>query len=381
MIDKNLKKMNGGESPFILIVDDIVKNLKLLDRTLESEGYDVAVAQSGMEALELIKSDPPDLILLDIMMPEMSGYDVCKKLKADENTKSIPVIFLTAKNESTDIVHGFRIGGADYITKPFDKDELLARIHTQLELKFSRDMILMQNEKLIELNREKNEIMGIAAHDLKNPLTAIKGFAEMIEMCIADEESVLDFAMQIKSISTFMFNLIRDLLDINAIEEGRVNFRLENKNLKQIVQNSVDSFVMHAAQKEIAIVTQYEDENIMVRLDAAKAKQIIDNVLSNAIKFSYPNKNVYVKMSENPANADFALIEIEDEGQGIKEEEKSKLFEKFTKLTARPTAGESSSGLGLSIVKKLTEMMGGEIWCESEFGKGSTFKFTFPLEK
>jgi CheY-like chemotaxis protein len=165
----------------VLVVDDISKNLQIVGTMLRNEGYQVMPATSGVQALERALGQPPHLILLDLMMPEMDGLEVCRRLKAEPLTRQIPVIFLTASNEMEHLVKGFEAGAVDYITKPFNAPELLARVRTHLELQLAR-------ERLREMNEEKNEFMGIAAHDLRNPLSAIKGFAEMI---VEDAQSLL----------------------------------------------------------------------------------------------------------------------------------------------------------------------------------------------
>ncbi len=376
---KTLFDMNEGKPPFIIIVDDIVKNLQVLGTMLEEENFDVAVAQDGFEALDIIEADPPDLILLDIMMPEINGYEVCEKLKQNEKTKDIPVIFLTAKNESEDVVAGFKIGGVDYVTKPFNKDELLVRIKTHLELKYSKDIILRQNAKLRELNDEKNEFLGIAAHDLKNPLSGIKGLAELIAMGNMEEAEIIDFANHIKTSAEFMFGLITDLLDINSIEEGKLNLNCEVFPINALLNNAILEFKQRAEAKNIELISNIKTTYVMVNLDMPKTRQVIENIISNAIKFSPLNKQIYINSSVEKSN-NFVLIEVQDQGPGISSEDMKKLFGKFARLSARPTADEHSTGLGLSIVKKLVEAMGGKIWCESQPGKGSSFKFTFPIQ-
>lgn len=375
---KTLFELNQGKAPFVIIVDDVVKNLKVLGTMLEEEDFDVAVAQDGFEALEMIEADPPDLILLDIMMPEMNGYEVCEKLKSNDNTKGIPVIFLTAKNETEDIVKGFQLGGVDYVTKPFNKEELLVRIKTHLELKYSKDIILRQNEDLIELNKEKNEFLGIAAHDLKNPLSGIKGLAELIALGDMEADEIIDFATHIKQSAEFMFGLITDLLDINSIEEGRLNLEFEDFPVNSLLDSALKEFKVRADAKNIELMSNITTQGIYIHADPSKSRQVIENIISNAIKFSPFNKSIWINSSLNPDGTTL-LVEVKDEGPGISEEDMKKLFGKFARLSARPTADEHSTGLGLSIVKKLVEAMGGNIWCESKIGEGSSFKFTFKV--
>jgi len=373
----NLKYIH--EKPFILIVDDVSKNLQVIGNILLEEGCEISLASDGKEALETIKSDKPDLILLDIMMPDLSGYDVCKILKSDDNTKDIPVVFLTARTETDDVVKGFQLGGEDYITKPFKKEELLVRINTHLKLKRSKDIILKQNEKLKNLNSEKTEFMGIAAHDLKNPLNAIKGLAELILM--DDEEitikEIREYAGLIKTSSEYMLQIILDLLNVNAIEEGLISFNKTTFPINHLILLILEKFQHQADVKNIKFNYEQNDETFSVFADRTKTQQILENLISNALKFSPFNKNIRLSVFDQ-SESNLFRIEVQDEGPGLSKEDLSHLFGKFTRLSAKPTNNEHSTGLGLSIVKKLVEGMNGKIWCESELGKGAKFILELP---
>lgn len=362
-----------SEKEFILVVDDVTKNLQVLGNILMEEGYEIALASDGFEALETVESDKPDLILLDIMMPELSGYDVCRKLKANDTTKEIPIVFLTARSETEDIVKGFSLGGSDYITKPFKREELLARIDTHLKLKRSRDIIVHQNEQLKKLNEEKNEFLGIAAHDLKNPLNSIKGLAELLIMDHGDtpKEEVLEYAELIKSSSEYMLQIIIDLLNVNAIEEGKVNFQIDTIDFVELTETLLTKFTKMSSAKEIKLNFSAENSIHYIDADAVRLQQVIENLVSNAIKFSPFNKNIWIKISD--LNNGKTKLEVKDEGPGLTEDDLKKLFGKFARLSAQPTNNENSTGLGLSIVKKLVEGMNGAIRCESVYGEGASF--------
>ncbi len=368
------KNFNNREKPFILIVDDVSRNLQVIGNILLEEGFEISLASDGYEALETVRMDKPDLILLDIMMPDINGYEVCTVLKADESTKDIPVIFLTAKTETEDIVQGFQIGGEDYITKPFKKEELLVRINTHLRLKKARDIILQQNEELKKLNDEKNEFLGIATHDLKNPLNSIKGLAELILMEDGEtpKDEILEYAGLIKSSSDYMLQIILDLLNVNAIEEGRINYELTYFDIGELVHTLVDKFRMQAEAKQITLHYNSSFPMQFCEADMTRMQQVIENLISNAIKFSQFNKNIWIDLKKGRTFGTI-IVQIKDEGPGLSSEDLTKLFGKFVRLSPRPTNGENSTGLGLSIVKKLVEAMNGEIWCESELGKGATF--------
>ena len=372
---------NNDEKKFvILIVDDIVKNLQVLGNTLSEENYEISMANNGFQALRLVEKVNPDLILLDVLMPDMNGFEVCEKIKANEKFKDTPIIFLTARTETEDVVQGFQKGGVDYITKPFKKEELLARIKTHIELKNSKDMIKLQNEKLTSLNKEKNEFLGIAAHDLKNPLSSIKGLADLIKLMYDDlsKEEIVDISMQIKRASEFMFQIVTDLLDINAIEEGKIKINFEEFNIVDLLSRILDKYKLRAQEKSIQLHINSFKEEIKVHSDPVKSLQVFDNIVSNAIKFSPFSKNIFINITL-PDNTNYCRIEVKDEGPGISADDQTKLFGKFTKLTARPTNNENSTGLGLSIFKRLVEEMKVKIWCESKLGEGASFFIEFLL--
>jgi signal transduction histidine kinase len=368
----------------ILIVDDTKENLQVLGNVLRENKYKIALANNGSEALAIVSKRLPDLILLDIMMPDMDGFEVCRRLKADERTNPIPVIFLTAKTEIEDIVKGFQLGGIDYITKPFKHEELIIRVKTHVELKKARDLIIAQNEKLALLNKEKNNFLSIAAHDLKNPITAIKGFSKIIEdeNTSLSQEEIIDFSKEIRVTSESMFQIVVDLLDINAIEEGKINLTYDTYNVDEFIQSKIDTYRLRASEKNIVIHYNTDPDEFVVYGDLNKAGQVLENLLSNALKFSPFNKNIWVgsKRITEADGSEMIEISVKDEGPGLTEEDKSKLFGKFAKLSARPTNEESSTGLGLSIVKRLAEAMGGTIRCESVYGEGASFIFTIPVK-
>jgi len=357
----------------ILIVDDIPANLQFLNLLLAKRGYQARPAINGRVALKIAQKTLPDLILLDIQMPGMDGYEVCKRLKADDKTGEIPVIFISALSEVLDKVKAFSVGGVDYITKPFQEEEVLARIKTHL-------MLQTQKKQLIQLDQEKNEFLGMAAHDLKNPLSAIKGYSEEIEEYCHEmtTEEIVELSGLIKNSSTKMFTLITNLLDVNQIESGKIKLDLVNVDILPIVESVVRDYTKTAKEKEINLHFSSEGSNFHVYVDVNLVGQILDNIISNAVKYSPLGKNVYINLI---ANENKIRCEVKDEGYGLSADDLGKLFGKFNRLSTKPTGGEHSTGLGLFIVKKLVEAMNAKIWCESELGKGSKFMVEFIPEK
>ena len=221
------QKYEGLIGKKILVVDDTPANIDILLQTLEPEGYKISVASSGEVALDLVSQARPDLILLDIMMPGMDGYETCRRLKSENSTSEIPIIFITAKNETIDIVKGFSSGGVDFITKPFRHEEVSARIRTHLQLSVLMKQLEVKNRQLEELNDLKNKFLGMASHDLRNPIASIQGYSKFLIDARegADPETRAEFLNHIFEISDQMLQLLNDLLDISVIESGKLEIK------------------------------------------------------------------------------------------------------------------------------------------------------------
>lgn len=377
------EKEASRKKPLIFIVDDIMENVKILGSILLEQGYDISMANNGAMALKMIEKISPDLVLLDIMMPDINGFEVCRRFKEIEKMKNVPIIFLTARSDAEDIIKGFQLGGVDYIIKPFNNEELVVRVKNHIDLKLSKDLILQQNEKLKKLNDEKNEFLGIAAHDLRNPLTGIIVSNDAVIKFIdrLSKEEIHDFSQNIKASGIRMMKIINNLLDVYAIEDGKIKFEYKVFEIDNVIRKVLKENEHRATQKRISILAEYTP-GIHAFADENKVEQVLDNLISNAIKFSPFEKRIWIKKNVFETEAGNALrIEIKDEGPGLSEDDKSRLFNRFAKLSAIPTDGEGSTGLGLSIVKKLIEEMGGSIACESEKEKGAAFIIVLPAGK
>jgi two-component system, sensor histidine kinase and response regulator len=362
----------------ILVVDDCKTNIQVVGSLLSDAGYEIMPATSGSEALARLQVQVPDLILLDLMMPEMDGLEVCRRLKNDPITQEIPVIFLTASNEMTNLVEAFDSGAVDYVTKPFNTAELMARVKTHLELKQTREALVSYSNRLRELNLEKNEFMGIAAHDLRNPLNNIMGCLEVFSSPDPISEPARANLMEIMTNSVnHMLHLVESYLDVSAIESGQWKLEVTVIDLRAVVESVVESFEAKAAAKQQNLSYQQPEAPVWVELDHNSATEVAGNLISNAIKYCLPGKNISVQVS---TEGYMARLAVQDDGPGLTDEDHSRLFTKFARLSARPTGEEQSTGLGLSIVKKMVEMMHGRVWCESKPGEGATFLVEWPLQ-
>ena len=361
----------------ILIVDDTPANIDVLDQMLEAEGHKISVAASGEAALKLAAKIVPDLILLDIMMPGIDGFETCRRLVADPATRDIPILFITAKSEAEDVVKGFTLGAVDYIAKPFREEEVLTRVRFHLQRKHLLQELRDKNQKLTEVNDLKNKFLGMASHDLKNPITSIRGYARILldqgENLPADTRT--EFLGAIHEITGNMLELLGDLLNISMIESGRLELRLKTGSLHDLIEKRLSVHRFLAEKKNIALDATLADLPPFA-FDTNRIAQVIDNLLSNAIKFSPPGTRVHIALEAAGMCAEFS---VRDEGPGLSSEDQGKLFGPFQKLASRPTGDEPSHGLGLAIAKKMVEAHCGRLGVESCPGQGSTFRFEIPM--
>jgi two-component system sensor histidine kinase/response regulator len=366
-----------ANKPKILIVDDTPTNLNILEDILEKD-YLISVAQSGTQALSIVEKSLPDLILLDVNMPGIDGFETCRKLKSQEDTHHIPVIFITARVESEDVIQGFKEGGVDYIIKPFNHSEVVARVQTHLKIQQLITQLGSKNDQLKEINELKNKFLGMASHDMRNYLSAIKGYSQILqedkeELPEETKDQFLDF---IYKSSENMLKMVNDLLDVSVIESGKLQLDLQSESFESLINHHIMINQFFADKKNIRIQSDLSDVP-KCKIDANKIGQVIDNLLSNAIKFSESDTSVFISLELREGKLVFS---VKDEGPGISDEDQAKLFQHFQKLSARPTAGESSSGLGLAISKKMIQAHEGQLYVTSQMGSGATFWFEIPLK-
>lgn len=367
-----------NHEPVILIVDDIPRNLQVLGSILGENGYSVNVASSGQGALDSIAAQVPDLLLLDIQMPDIDGIEVCKRLQNDPQTSSIPVIFLTARTETDDIVRGFESGAVDYITKPFFFTELLARVRTHLKIKRYSDIITAQNQHLQQLHEEKNEFLGTITHDIANPLTSLQVTAELLERksTSLNPEQIVQYARDLRLATSQIASLSNNLLNMSALESGTLRLDSEPVDLITLLQDSITKYRVQAEAKTIIINLEIQAEQpLTFNTDRTLLFRIIDNLLSNALKYSPHGTTVELRVTSGAS----LQISVADEGPGIQPGEQHLLFTRFARIDTHPTAGESSTGLGLFIVHRLTQLLHGTITYQNRPGGGSVFILELPL--
>ncbi len=353
-------------SETILIVDDTPANLGVLVETLGAAGYQLMVAEDGEEALAQTAQTQPDLILLDVMMPGIDGFETCRRLKARAETRDVPVLFMTALSETADKVKAFAAGGVDYITKPIEHDEALARIRTHLSLR------RLQRE-LQEQVALKERFMRIAGHDLRNPLCLILMAGDLAKRQPALPAGALKYLANINESATQMRRIIDTFLDLRAPQPGAAAGRIDLALLAGAVARQHENA---AERKQITLITELAESLPLARCDAAHAYQLFTNLVSNALKFTPPGGRVTVRL----ARADRHLrAEIADTGPGVPPAERDQLFREHARLSPRPTAGEESNGLGLAIVKHLVASQNGSAGADFPATGGSVFWFELPV--
>ncbi len=368
-------------TPDILVVDDTPANLRLLTGMLKEHGYRVRPVPSGKLAIQAIQNEKPDLILLDINMPEMDGYEVCKYLKADEAFKDIPILFISALDETIDKIRAFAAGGVDYVTKPFQFEEVEARVHTHLKLRRlqmeleNKNRQLQENyDQLKKLEELRDNLIHMIVHDMRSPLMAIMLGLDVHKRRAAAKlnEEEMEPVVEALISTDRLVEMVSSLLDVSRLESGKMPIHIEECDLTGLIRDVVKSLKNLNPDCQIEMVQQDPE---MVRCDRELMRRILTNIGANAVKFAPENGRVKFDIQKDCAGI---KVLISDNGPGIPKEFHEKVFEKFGQVEARRQRKMYSTGLGLTLCKLAVEAHGGKIGVESEVGKGSTFWFTLP---
>ncbi len=365
----NYDTMINQNIPNILIVDDVAANLKVLGDMLKADGYKVRPVPNGSLALQVAEKEKPDLILLDIMMPDMDGYEVCRRLKEHKTLNDIPVIFISALNDTNDIVKALKTGGVDYITKPFQSEEVSTRIATHLKIR-------QQNQELQKHLADKDRFISILAHDLKNPFNALLGLSDLLLKNIReyDLDRIESFMSIIHNTAESTYSLLESLLIWARTQSGKIPYDPQNLNFNSLSFDVAAVLKLTANNKNISI-NLLNTEELNVIADNNMLRAILRNLISNAIKFTPNGGRIDVHAIQTDLQT---TISVSDNGIGMTGETINKLFD-ITQTHSTPgTEKETGTGLGLLLCKELVNKHNGAIWVESETGKGSSFKFSIP---
>ncbi|BEG98804.1 ATP-binding response regulator [Bacteroides sedimenti] len=361
----------------ILVVDDVLSNVLLLKVLLTNEKFNVVTAMNGNQAIKMVETELPDLILLDVMMPDMSGFEVAQILKSKPGFSQIPIIFLTALNSTADIVKGFQTGANDFISKPFNKEELIIRVTHQISLIAAKRIIYNQTEELKRTIKGRDKLYSVIAHDLRSPMASIKMVLNMLLMNLPPDKigqemhELLNMANQT---TEEVFSLLDNLLKWTKSQIGRLNVVRQDIEIVGVTAGVIEIFSIMAEIKQIKI-SLHAPVQVEVHADIDMIKTVIRNLLSNAMKFSNIGGEVQVVIEEKD---DQVIVHVIDHGRGIKKEDQSKLLHADTHFTTFGTKNEEGSGLGLLLCQDFVRKNGGELWFSSEENKGSTFSFYLP---
>lgn len=363
----------------ILAVDDAVDNLILLDRLLKRQGFDVVSASSGKECLSQSGMLHPDLIILDVAMPGMDGFETLKHLRENEMTRDIPVIILTANSkDAKSIEQGFSLGADEYLTKPIEQDELIARVRSILRI--------IKAEKQVE--QLKADFQSMLVHDLRSPLSVITGVLELGAKGEFDEhpQEMKELLASALENSHKMLGLINDILDVAKFEAGKLQLNKQPNDFNTVVACVITRLKLLAQDKGVALVLEKGEDIPVCECDGDKIDQVATNLVSNAIKFTPSEGTVTVKTyvrhfkDEVPMlKGDYAALDVEDTGIGMSAEEIPLIFDRYRQVQRVKSSHQKGTGLGLTIVKRVVEAHGGKVFVESTVGKGTKFTIVIPI--
>ena len=353
----------------LLVVDDQEVNLRIVGSSLRKLGFEVFTASDGDQALALLGQNAFDLVLLDVLMPGRDGFEICAAIRANATWADIPIIFLSAAGDKTLIVRALEVGGVDYVTKPFNPAELVSRVRTHVALKVARD-------QLKQLAEDKDELLGILAHDLKNHLGGIKLNAHVLHANLEKHHDahLTSLAANIHAGTDQMFAFVVEFL-ANSAADRALKLNAEPIWMDELSAAATQHYVEAARRKKISLIHSGKVTD-PTGVDRNAVNQILHNLISNAVKFSPAGTTVHVSVETDPTGS--AICRVQDQGPGFSAEDKKRMFGRYQRLSAQPTAEEPSTGLGLSIVKKLVDRLGAQMTCASRAAGGTTFTLRFP---
>ncbi len=368
----------------ILIVDDVPINVRLLSSILEIEGYQVSSATNGPDALAAMPEAAPDVVLLDVMMPGMDGFEVCRRLKADSATAHVPVVMVTALQETSDRVRALEAGADDFLTKPVDDVEVLARVKSLVRVKRGRDELEKAYHDLQRAESMRDSIAEMLVHDLRTPLTAMLAAVDLLQKGYGDslDEIQKELVGMCATSCRRMVAQVGELLDISKLESGALQLQHVECEAAQLVEEAVQQVFTLAADKALKIEIAPLPNLPLLWADANLLRRVLVNLLANSIKFGPRDSSIVITVAPQPAgdSGERALLfSVRDFGYGIPAADFERIFHKWGQAESRNDTQKISSGLGLTFCRLAVEAHGGRIWVESELEKGSTFLFTIPI--
>ena len=362
------------DSGLVLVVDDTEANRTLLREILELDGHRVAVASDGPEALRRVEEEAPDLVLLDVSMPGMDGMEVCRRLRADPASESLPVILVTALADRAHRLDGIAAGANDYLTKPIDRPDLLLRVRNALRLRRLHNELAAQYRKLRELEQLRDSLVHMLVHDLRSPLTGITVYLQMSReriLELGDSQLHDDFGEMSRSVAQ-LTDMVSDVLDVSRFEAGAMPLQPGPLDLRTVVAEGVSAL---GPARHAAVAVDGGEEPVAAVADPEVIRRVVSNLVGNAVKFTPHGGQVRVEVATGSSGPE---VRVSDTGPGIPPELHERIFEKFGQANGNGKPRVRSSGLGLAFCKLAVEAHGGRIGVVSAPGEGSTFWFSLP---
>ncbi|MCC7369840.1 MAG: response regulator [Chloroflexi bacterium] len=365
-----------------LVIDDDVANGRIVTKYLQREGHQVTTQTESRRGLDAAIANPPDLVILDVMMPDLDGFSVCRELRAAEPTRDVPVIFLSARADLQDRIHGLDEGAVDYLVKPVMPEELLARVRAALRTKALQDQLRAANAELQTADRHRQDLVSMLAHDIRGMISAVSSAVEMARLDLEDLPSrdAHRFLGIAERNAAELIELTTNLLDSYRLSEGRLRPRAQAVSLAAVADEIVDRLAAQAVQRDVRLEVVGEPVE-HVQADVDLLGRVLLNLVTNAVKFTPPGSRVQIDLEANlapPAGQDGIVVSVQDEGPGVAPEHRAQLFERFTPLALPGGRRPVGSGLGLAFCRQALELMGGAIWLADTPGPGSTFAFVVP---
>lgn len=363
--------------PKVFIIDDVDYNLILLEQIFLSCDYDVKTCSSSKSSLKILENFVPDIFLIDVMMPEMNGFDLCIEIKKNQNLKKIPILFISAISEMNAKLEGLRVGAVDYILKPFENEEVIERVNIHLKIYF----LEKENERIIEslnqTNKEKDRLMSIISHDMKSPITSIMLYSEIMKSSEKEleKEKLNKYSNSIYESCRKILDMIKELNEVSKISANISDSVYTKFNLFQFVKRMFELVEPQLQKKNIEFNLEFINPDLEVNLDERKLNHVLSNLISNSIKFT--NENGKIKIRQEVLEGKILSIMISDDGIGISKDLIPNLFDKFSKSQRVGTSGEEGSGLGMFITKDFVESLGGKILVKSEINLGTKVYLEF----
>lgn len=385
----------------ILVVDDVPDSVQLLEDILVAEGYQVITAYDGAQALDKAWSEQPNVILLDVMMPKLDGYEVCRRLKQSEAMHFTPVVLITILQDIDSKIKGLEAGADEFLSKPFNRLELLTRVRALLRTNRLHQELQRSYEELRRLEGLRDDLLAMIVHDLRSPLTIILGtlevLAEDLRDTLAPEHThAIDVAIRA---ARRQMDLIHDLLDLQRLEEGKIPLSPHRTDLNKVIRSAVTEATVQAGWREVALHVALPADLPPVRADAALVERVLNNLLDNALRHTPAGGQVRISaevVGGDPSSAPLkagseegngspqaeqqqVVVRVADTGTGVPEQHREAIFDKYQQAMSRRIGSRGSAGLGLAFCRMAVEAQGGRIWVDNQPGWGAVFSFTLPL--